>query len=364
MAPAADTTECVERLLRDFHTYDRAVDVASAFEMVYTASDSALHESVEHFERFPRIPVPGGDPDKSDFTVVFNDGTGLVGEIARLARRDESADSVCKQLGRYDALKQLPVGNKLVDVDQVDVVLLVPMDVGPAAARRIIRERYLNPEHWYEPTAPPTIVQFGFDEGRYLFQHFPDEHNGLPRDGERPDGLGNWFTTNGDFRAKPERFAAIKAARAFMNDPVDKLYLATQLWAKTFATAAGAAVGPLSAAAGGAGRVSGGTGGGSRLVRVNVDPVRVAAEFREQYGVVRRGDVERALKLLETAKLADRTGDGWVVAWQELRSGTERNLPRIIAQRACKPPSSPGALARLEAVERIQVTEVGPEQLW
>ncbi len=107
--------------------------------------------------------------------------------------------------------------------------------------------------------------------------------------------MAGWFTRNGDFRAQPKRFASLKAARAFMNDPVDALYLATHLWAKTFPSDAGAA-------------------GAARPVRVTVDPADLAAELRAQHGGVRAGDVERALGLLATAKLAELTPSGWVVA--------------------------------------------------
>lgn len=340
MTPAADLTECIERLLRAFRTYDRAVDVVSAFEMVYTSSQSELPGTVQHFERFPRIPVTDRNPLTPDFTVVFKDGGGMAGEIARIALPEESVDDVCSQIARYDELRQLPGQVGPVDVSHTDVLLLVPLDVGPAAVRRIIVERYLNPDHPYSPAAPPCIVQFGYDEGRYILQRLPDERNGMPRDGDRPDGLSHWFTRNGDFRAAPSRFADIKAARAFMNDPVDALYLATHLWAKTFATDVGAA-------------------GAARPVRVAVRASDLAAELREQHGGVRSGDVERALELLTSAKLAERTAGGWVVAWEELRSPGERDLPHIIATRACRPPAK-GALARLEAAERAAAAAPEP----
>jgi hypothetical protein len=318
------------------------VDVVSAFEMVFTDSRSELPATVRHFERFPRIPVADGHSLTPDFTVLFDDGAGMVGEIARLSRRDESVDDLCAQLARYDALDQLPDGSGLTEVTYVDVVLLVPLDVGPAAVRRVIYERALSDEHPYVPRTLPCIVQFGFDEGRYIFQRLPDPHNGLPRDGDRPDGLGGWFTRNGDFRAQPKRFASIKAARAFMNDPVDDLYLATHLWAKTLPTDAGEA-------------------GAARPVRVTVRPADLAAALRTQHGGVRSSDVERALGLLATAKLAELTPDGWIVAWEELRSPGEQDLAHIIARRACRPPAR-GALARLEAAEEAASAAPEPPQ--
>lgn len=88
MSPAADVGECVERLLYGFTTYDRAVDVVSAFEMAFTSSLTGVPETVRHFERFPRVPDEDGTILTPDFSVVFDDGGGLVGEIARIALHD------------------------------------------------------------------------------------------------------------------------------------------------------------------------------------------------------------------------------------------------------------------------------------
>jgi hypothetical protein len=340
VSAAPDATECVERLLRGFRTYDRAVDVVSAFEMVFTVSKSPLPPTVAHFERFPRIRLSDGTTLTPDFTVVFTDGTGLVGEIARIARNEESVEALCSQLGRYDALTQLPgPGGTLVDASPIDVLLLVPMDVGPAAVRRVIVDRYLNGTHDYAPTVAPCIVQFAYDEGRYLFQWLPDERNGTLRDGSRA-GMGGWFASNGDFRAKPERFADIKAARAFMNDPVDELYLAVHLWAKTFPTDIGEHE--------------------SRPVKIIVNPADLAAELREQFGSgVRSNDAERALGLLRTAKLSEPSPEGWVVAWEELRGTGERDLAHIIATRACRPPAK-GVLDRLKSADRAAQAAPSP----
>ncbi len=328
----ADETveQCVDRLLRAFRTYDRAVDVVSAFEMVFTESKSDLPATVEHFERFPSVPSGGRDVTP-DFTTLFNDRAGLVGEIARLARVEESADRLCDQILAYDQLRQLPGRSGFVDVGQIDVVLLVPLDVGPAAAIQILERRLGNPSHPYKPGSPPCIVQFGFDEGRYLFQRIQHPLNGLPTDNARPDGLGRWFTANGDFRAKPERFAHIKAARAFVNDGIDDLYLAVHLWTKTFATL---------------------SGGESleRPVLLTIDPEQTAHYLRQTYGRVRADDVRRALALLERAKLAEQDGMGnWKVGWEELH-GRESDLAQLLTERICTPPKT-GPIARLRRRE-------------
>ncbi len=328
---ANETVEqCVDRLLHAFRTYDRAVDVVSAFEMVFTESKSDLPATVELFERFPTIPITDGDLTP-DFTTLFNDRSGLIGEIARFARVDESVDGLCQQILAYDQLRQVPGPGGLVEVSQVDIVLLVPLDLGPAAAIQILERRFNSADHPYKPGNAPCIVQFGFDEGRYLFQRIQHPLNGLPRDNARLDGLGRWFTENGDFRARPERFAHIKAARAFVNDSIEDLYLAVHLWTKTFATLSGGEMGQLP-------------------VLLTIDPEQTAQDLRQTYGRVRADDVRRSLALLERAKLAEQDSTGkWKVGWEELQ-GREIDLAQLLAQRVCTPPKT-GPIARLRRRE-------------
>src|SRR6266540_2523047 len=151
MAPALDIAECVDRLLRAFRTYDRAVDVVSAFEMAFTESKSDVPETVAHFERFPRLPVDGEQSLTPDFTVVFKDGGGMAAEIARIAQKEESVDDLCRQILRYDGLTELPLGEGMAKVDHTDVLLLVPQDVGPATALRVLEQRLDKADHWYRP---------------------------------------------------------------------------------------------------------------------------------------------------------------------------------------------------------------------
>jgi hypothetical protein len=343
VAPAIDLAECVERLLHGFDTYDAAVDVVSAFEMAFTTSNTPVPKTVAHFERFPRIPDGSGKILTPDFSVVFDDGRGLVGEIARIALRDESVESLCEQIGRYDALQQLPLAHGLADVSRVDVLVLVPASVGVGAVKRIINERFADEDHPYKPSVAPCVVQFAYTEGRYIFQRLLEPLNGLPDDGERPDGLGHWFSENGDFKAKPQRFSDIKADRAFINDPVDPLYLATHLWAKTFATMAGAS---------------------SRPVRLDVTAAGLAAELRTKFGGVRANDVRHAMELLQTAQLASPTADGWVVAWEELRVPGEKELAHAIATRACRPPARTAAARLKEAEEAAGAKPARPDTLF
>lgn len=315
--------------MRDFITYDRAVDVVSAFEMVFTESKTPLPETVQHFERFPRIPDGQGRDLTPDFTVTFGDSIGLVAELARLARPDGSVEALCQQIGKYDGLRQLPVHGGLASVDEVDVLLLVPQSVGVSTVRRVLVERFADPAHPFKPSVPPCIVQFAFDEDRYVFQRLLEPTNGTLRDSHRATGLGRWFEENGDINVQPRRFSHIKADRAFMNDQADALYLATHLWAKVF---------PVMAK------------DNPRPVRLDVRAADLAAYLRTNYGGVVAPDVERALEFLRTAKLADRSPEGWVVAWEEIRVSGHRDLSRTLATRACQPPRR-SASRRLKAVK-------------
>jgi len=333
--------DCVERRLRDFRLHDRVVDVVSSFEMVFTESQSQVPGTVARFERFPSIPV--ADRELSpDFSVLFQDGTGLVGEIARFALRDESVDDLCDQILKYDALTGLPSQDGITDVEFVDVLLFVPLDLGPASAIRILEERLLRADHPYKPGRHPCIIQYGFDEGRYLFQRIQHASNGLPEDANRPDGIGRWFRENGDIRARPDRFAHIKAARAFVNDGIDDLYLTVHLWAKTFATMAGEQ-------------------SNERPIAMTIDPEEIARNLREAHGRVRVDDVRRALSLLERAKLAEPNGaGGWTVGWEELRG---EDLAATLAKRICYPPRTGGPLNRVRRrVASAKPADTGQEE--
>lgn len=101
----------------------KAVDVVSSFEFLFTVPED-MATTVAHFERFPKIPsAAGADPDTPDFTVLFNDGTALVGEIARLSLQSKSVDSACAQLARYDQFTHVPdAAGRLTEVHDVSVM--------------------------------------------------------------------------------------------------------------------------------------------------------------------------------------------------------------------------------------------------
>jgi hypothetical protein len=319
---------CLDELIRGFNTYERAVDVVSAFEFLHLGS-KGLPSTVRHFERFPRL-VQDGFISTPDFTIVFKDGSGLAAEIARIALHENSVESLCRQLMRYDSLTRLPSNDGVVDVGYCDVLLLVPFELGIETTRRVLHERFADAAHWYAPSVAPCVVQFGLDQGRWIFQRISDPLNGVLREDGRPDGIGAWFAEN-SIKVQPERVAAIKAARAFMNDPVDQLYLATHLWARTFATMVSQRVTDTLPA----------------ILQVTVD--ELTEHVRRHYGRVRRADVRRAMRLLQAAKLTEAVTDtDWQLAWYRLQVPGERDLSRAIARRVCDPPRT----TRLDALRK------------
>jgi hypothetical protein len=346
VAQSSGVEECVEERLRLFRLYDRSVDIVSAFEMLFTASKTALPTFTHHFERFPRLVANDGNEATPDFTVVHDDSRGLAAEIAYLPLNDQGVDALCRQILRYDALADLQAGDgTLRAVSSVDVLLLVPQAIGPDAVRRIIHDRLLDPEHFYKPSVAPIVVQFGFDEDRYTLQRLLDPENGNFRDDGRPQDarLSEWF--KGSVFVRPERFREIKAQRAFVNDPIEPVYLATHLWAKTFATLAADVDGPLPK-------------------RIEVMPVELAARLRDDHGFVRKSDVDKALGLLRLARLAEpipNTG-AWTVAWDELRP-RHKDAARLIAERACRQPST-GPVTKLRKLERAKTIPPRPPTLF
>jgi hypothetical protein len=302
------------RLLDGYDVYDRSADVVSVFEWLHTDPVvEVVPDTVRHFERYPSMTAPDGKPATPDFTIAFNDGPAIVGEIARFALRQESLDSLCAQIGRYDTLPGVPGANGKTIAAEIDVVLLVELHLGMPALQRILKERYEDPDHPYKPSRPPVIVQYARNGGKYTFQRLPDPSNGLIRDDGRERSIGA-FVTKDSLAVNAGKFSHVKAARIFVNDQMDPLYLATHLWSKTFPTLFGR---PTEDA-------------------VTVTEGRLGEVLREQYGHGKTKDIRHALALLDKAGLAaqgDTKGE-WKIPWRQLNTSKGRDLHQTIAARA------------------------------
>ncbi|RBY75958.1 hypothetical protein DQ239_15740 [Blastococcus sp. TF02-09] len=307
-----------QALLTEYETYDQHVDVVSALEWLFTdPAVKGMPATVSHFERFPRIPVAGKrDPLTPDFTVLFSDGSAVIGEIAKLALHENSLDKVCAQIGGYAVLDRVPDGRGgLAAVSHLDVMLLVEAQVGLPAIRRVIKERYLDPEHPYKPPRPPCIGQFFRTESVYTLQRLPDPDNGVLYSGQREPHIGARLDEG--LNIKASHFVATKAHRAFINDPIKPLYLATHLWTRTWPTQ---------------------FGGGRE--DITVEEKATTTLLQKQYGVGGITVVRRALELLERAGLAANQGDGtWIVSRKLLGRSGERDVHKIIARRATTKPT-------------------------
>jgi hypothetical protein len=118
---------------RLYGLYDRRVDLVSVAEVWFTRSQSLAPWTV-HFERFPRLVHPeDGNPATPDFTVLFNDDTALVGELAHIAPRTSALEKLTIQIGRYETLGAVPCGppdasgvHPLREVRAIDIVVVAP----------------------------------------------------------------------------------------------------------------------------------------------------------------------------------------------------------------------------------------------
>jgi hypothetical protein len=323
---SADPAAIAARLLEEYDTYDQHVDVVSAFEWLFTdPAVEGLPETVAHFERFPSIPRADGDPLTPDFTVLFKDGTAIIGEIAKIALHENSVDKLCQQIGNYDAMDRVPnAAGGLTEVEHPDVLQLVRNQNGLTTVRRVIVERYLNPDHPYKPSRAPCIAQFSRTDTHYAFQRLQNPENGtLSTPAGREPNIAKYLDS--DWAAPAGRFVGIKAARAFINDPVKPLYLATHLWTRTWPTQHG-----------------------SGKEDIVVDPTATADLIRSQYGLVRATDVRKALELLQAAGLSAPDSDGtWTVSRKLLGRSGDRDVHKLIAKRIAK--GSPKLVTRKPA---------------
>jgi hypothetical protein len=307
--PAPGNAAEEKRLLDEFTTYDQHVDVVSALEWLFTWG-VGIRDTVAHFERFPRIKVES-KTYTPDFTVLFTDGTAIVGEIAKMALHDNSVEKLCSQIGHYADFDHVPdARRRLVPVQHVDVMLLVDVDIGLAAVRRIIRERFAEAGHPYAPPEPPCIVQFVRRESHYSFQRIQGSDNGTLHHGDRMPHIGKYLDEG--LRIQAARFVKTKSRRGFINDPIKPLYLATHLWTRTWRTAFG-----------------GGTSD------ITIEEQATASRLQQEYGIGGVTVVRDALALLERAGLAANQGSGsWTVSRKSLGRSGDSEVAKAIARRA------------------------------
>jgi hypothetical protein len=323
-----------EQLLREFREYDASVDIVSCFEVFFCESTS-LPATVAHFERFPRYTAPDGELVTPDFTVLFTDGTLLVGEIAKLARDEHSLEDLLHQIGRYDTLTRAPSapllggGHQLVDIDAVDVLLLVPDGESNAAIDRIdqaIEQR----RYGYSPRQRPTVIGWSFDvaDSRYIFKYDDRSNNPRPRTHGRNPSLTSWLQGAHDtLRCPASRFTPVKLRHRFMNDRPPGLYMATILWLDALPAIASPRVPP---------------------VDIEVKAADLASYLRDSYGWGDVAAVNAGLEFLRRAGLARPTAQAWTLELKEVATSREEVHTELLRRHLARP-SGPVTAADREA---------------
>lgn len=284
-----------DKLIADFRLYDRSVDVVSAYHWLFTET-AGLPATVSHFERYPKIRHSDGKVATPDFTVLFNDGTGIAAEIANLALHDNSVEKLCKQLDRYTTLTCLPdATGTFTSVDMLDVVFLSPMETADAAVQRVFLDRADSLEHWFKPKRRPVLIEFAANPDRYVFRFWPEKSiNGTLHMGDRDPNYANFKES---LKISPVHFGPNKIRYGFMNDPVPSLYMATRLWMNVFPSEFGAGATEFTANA-----------------------FKIAGLLRAQYQHGTSDDVRAAMDVLVAASLATETArNTWKVARRSLR---------------------------------------------
>lgn len=308
--PAFDADDLLEK----YNLYDQAVDVVSCYQWLFQ-NVKELAATVQHFERYPRIPV-GQKTLTPDFTVSFVDGDALVGEVARIARQDKSVDGLCRQLHGYSQLTSVPdrptrQGTQFTPAKTVDVLFVTHMRLAKEAAQHVLKERLDNPTHPFKPPRRPVLVEFSQDQDEYVFVLYPEGNGTLAR-GQRAAVYGD----KEPYVCRPGQFDRLKIQYGFMNDNVAPLYMATRLWLRVFPNAFW----------------------DDDHKEVAITLQKLVAVVRDQHeGKGTSADVRQGMEVLVAAQLAKEVQPGteWTVKRQSLRR-TDKDVAHAIVERIVK----------------------------
>ncbi len=326
-----------EQLLREYREYDAKVDIVSCFE-VYFSNSATMRPTVAHFERFPRFTAADGIEVTPDFTVLFTDGTVLVGEISNLARHEGSLESLLHQIGRYDGLDQAPGGRRsggghtLTAVDEVDVLVIVPDGESNAAIDRI-DGAVAEGRHDYAPRQRPTVLGWSFDApgSRYIFKYDARSNNSRPRSHGRSPSLATWLAAQSDtLHCHAGHFGPIKVSERFMNDRPPPLYMATMLWLDALPAVAPEAP----------------------PVDLEVTAAALAGYLRENYGWSDTDAVKRGMEFLQRGSLVRPTAAGWAVELKEVANSRGEVHAELLRRHLARPRGPITGGDRQEIAER------------
>jgi hypothetical protein len=332
--------------LAEYRAYDRVCGVVSAWEIFFTKG-TGLRDTVEHFERFPSLEASDGSSATPDFTVLFNDSTLLVGEIANLARDDGSLKSLLKQIGRYDSLEYGPTvgraggGHPGVTVTTVDVIVLTPVRTMNAMCDRI--NAAIAETRWgYTPRRRPCVIGYSFDENSYAF-HFSERAGNIkPRGHNREPCIATWLSENSDTLSCPaDQFARHAASWRVMNDRPPAPYIAVLLWQDLLAALR--------------------TSDEGKTEELFVTASGLADSMRRAYGWGDTDAVRQGLEFLQQARLARRRSSDWRVFHKPIARTSETEVRDELIRRAQRQPGGRAATPEEQAAARKRHTDDAAE---
>lgn len=300
--------EDIEKLRAASRIYDIAADIVANFQF-WCEIQKDMAPTVKHFERFPTVPHPDtGNPMTPDFTVLYEDGSALIGEIARQAKHPGSFESLWTQIEPYSRVTEVPSDNAggTTPVEMVDALVITPHHVSNELCRNIRGKQEQLPTD-----LPIRVFEFSSDatDGVYTFKCPPTEGNVPPRGNDREPSFESWLEGLPDgLRGLPKNFTRVKVPNRFMNDEIPPLYLATVLWSEVFAHMAS---GPED---------------------IEIEPSKLADYMRGNFGNLRTNDIRKAMDLLDTARLAEKAGSKWNVGYHELGKGGQELEDALVAR--------------------------------
>jgi hypothetical protein len=309
---------------QEYFEYDRSNGVVSSFEVYFTETET-LGPTVRHFERYPKLDTPDGKTVTPDFAVVFNDGTMLCGEIARISREEKSVTKLRQQVTGYAALRHGPVGRDaqgaqvLAPVSAVDVLILTPADTQHAMCDRLAAT-YVEDADSPLAVRRPSIVGYSYDDARakLVFNLMSRADTPPLRSHGRAHSLASWFAKASDTISCPaSTFAPVAAAHRFINDRPPALYVATVLWQDVLPHFR--------------------TKDDNSTDRLELAPADIATEMRRRYGFGDAKIAKLALEFLQTAGLATPRADDWVISHKEIAKGDEADVRSALLERSTRP---------------------------
>jgi hypothetical protein len=237
---SAQFGDCVQKLLNDFKLYDKAVDIVSCWQFLFTEVEQ-YSKNVLLFDRFPRLSSPStpkDQPKTPDFAVLLSDEYGIVADIkSGFPLDDKGFLSHAGRLLKYDLPLSFKTGvdSRSVIPSDHDILLVIPMRDAQEIVRRIEKFRAAG-----DLRIDRNLIAFEWvwdsDQNEYVFRKVAGQTCDF-RDASLPANirLSSIFTERGaSLKVSPDKIKSIKAAWQFCNDTPPPIYTLVFLWTKVF----------------------------------------------------------------------------------------------------------------------------------